>query len=68
MPHEASAAELFASAVSLETVGLDPAGRTVPALREVNTDAEANALGFHGSPTFTFNGDDLFPVSTGPGL
>ncbi|WP_104086218.1 hypothetical protein [Arthrobacter sp. GMC3] len=62
-PHETSAGELFARAVALETDG-----QTVPALRQVNSDAEALELGFHGSPTFTANGEDLFPSNTEPAV
>lgn len=62
-PHGISARALFARALKL--VGTDPAALAV---REISTDAEAAALGFHGSPTFTINGVDLFPVDTDPAV
>ncbi|WP_026554684.1 hypothetical protein [Arthrobacter sp. 35W] len=62
-PHATSAGELFTRALDLE--GLDPAALAV---REISTDADAEALGFHGSPTFTIDGADLFPADTDPAL
>ena len=50
----------------MESVGLDPAA---VALREVETDAEAAALGFAGSPTIRVDGRDIAePGDTPPGL
>lgn len=62
-PHGASAGKLFARALKLE--GLDTAGLAV---REIFADDEATALGFHGSPTFTIDGKDLFPVDAEPAV
>ncbi|MCQ9164792.1 MULTISPECIES: hypothetical protein [unclassified Arthrobacter] len=62
-PHGASARVLFADALTLE--GLGPAA---PAVREIDTDEDAAALRFHGSPTFTIDGKDLFPVDTEPAV
>ncbi|WP_125616365.1 hypothetical protein [Specibacter cremeus] len=56
-PHGASAGKLFAQALALE--GIDPAAMTI---REIATDDEAADLDFHGSPTFTIDGTDLFPA------
>ena len=58
-----SARELFAHALELE--GADPGLLTV---REIATDADAAAASFHGSPTFTIDGKDLFPSNTEPAL
>ncbi|WP_427018225.1 hypothetical protein ACQCSX_06525 [Pseudarthrobacter sp. P1] len=62
-PHATSAAELFACALELE--GADPAALAV---RVISTDDDASDLGFQGSPTFTIDGVDLFPVETDPAV
>lgn len=62
-PHATSAGELFARALDLE--GADTA---VLAFREISTDAQALELGFHGSPSFTIDGEDLFPTDTDPAV
>ncbi len=62
-PNTTPAAGLFARALGLE--GADPAAL---AIREVVTDEGAASLGFHGSPTFTIDGADLFPVATAPAM
>ncbi|MGO4858728.1 hypothetical protein [Arthrobacter sp. 2MCAF14] len=62
-PHGTAARELFARAVELE--GNDPA---LIAAREITTDEEAEASGFHGSPTFTVDGIDLFPSAAEPAM
>lgn len=50
----------------MEAAGLDPADVR---LREVETDAEAEALGFVGSPTILVDGRDIAdPGDTAPGL
>lgn len=62
-PNDAPAKALFSQALELE--GLDPAALAV---REVISDAEAAELNFHGSPTFTLDGTDLFPSPTEPAV
>ncbi|WP_427018260.1 hypothetical protein ACQCSX_06745 [Pseudarthrobacter sp. P1] len=62
-PHATSGRDLFARALALE--GADPAALAV---REISTDGDAAALGFHGSPTFTIDGEDLFPADTDPAV
>ncbi|MEV8150814.1 hypothetical protein AB0O52_22035 [Arthrobacter sp. NPDC080073] len=62
-PHSSAARELFARAVELE--GKAPA---LIAAREIMTDEEAAASGFHGSPTFMVNGIDLFPSTAEPAM
>lgn len=62
-PHAASAGRLFAQALELEGNG-----QTTPRTREIDTDANAESLDFHGSPTFTLNGVDLFPSNAGPAV
>jgi hypothetical protein len=62
-PHGVFARELFARALELE--GADPGLLTV---REIATDADAAAAAFHGSPTFTIDGKDLFPSDTEPAV
>jgi hypothetical protein len=50
----------------MESIGLDPASVQ---LREVETDADAEALGFAGSPTIRIDGRDIAdPGETAPGL
>jgi hypothetical protein len=62
-PHGTAARELFSRAVELE--GKAPA---LIAAREITSDEEAKASGFHGSPTFTVDGIDLFPSTAEPAL
>lgn len=62
-PHTTRAGELFAQALNLE--GIDPAS---VAVREIDTDELADEFGFRGSPTFTIDGADLFPVRTAPSV
>lgn len=62
-PNDAPAETLFAQALALE--GFDAAALSV---REVRNDAEAAALRFHGSPSFTANGVDLFPTDAEPAV
>ncbi|GAB2720073.1 hypothetical protein ACX801_11650 [Arthrobacter bambusae] len=62
-PHSSAARELFSRAVELE--GNDPA---LIAVREIMTDAEAEASGFHGSPAFMVDGIDLFPSTAEPAM
>ncbi len=62
-PHGSAARELFSRAVELE--GQDP---VLVAAREIMTDEEAEASGFHGSPTFLVDGKDLFPSTTEPAM
>lgn len=54
-PNTAAARDAFARALALEGIS-----ETVH-LREVASDAEAEAVGFRGSPTFRAAGRDLFP-------
>jgi hypothetical protein len=61
-PHAGPAMALFRAALDLEDVK-DPV-----AVRELGTEAEAAALAFHGSPTFSIDGADLFPSSATPAL
>jgi len=62
-PNSAPAGELLARALQLE--GVDPTGVVT---KEVRTEVEAQALGFHGSPSFTVNGADLFPTDADPAV
>ncbi|NVM93607.1 hypothetical protein [Arthrobacter wenxiniae] len=62
-PHSASAGELFARALALEGLNAAPL-----AVREIHSEDDAAELGFHGSPTFTIDGADLFPVDTEPAV
>jgi hypothetical protein len=62
-PHGVPARELFTRALELE--GADPGLLTV---REIATDADAAAASFHGSPTFTIDGKDLFPSNAAPAV
>lgn len=62
-PNDAPAQALFAQA--LEAEGIDAVLLTV---REIDNDADAAQLNFHGSPTFTINGRDLFPAATDPAV
>jgi hypothetical protein len=62
-PHGSAARELFSMAVELE--GQDP---VLIAAREIVSDEEAEASGFHGSPTFLVDGKDLFPSTAEPAM
>ncbi|MDQ0210210.1 hypothetical protein BMF89_15295 [Arthrobacter sp. SRS-W-1-2016] len=62
-PHGSAALELFSRAVELE--GQDP---VLIAAREIVSDEEAEASGFHGSPTFLVDGKDLFPSTAEPAM
>lgn len=62
-PNDAAAKALFTEALTLE--GLDP---DAMAVREVRSDDEAAQLNFHGSPTFTVSGTDLFPSISEPAV
>ena len=61
-PHTGPAMALFRAALDLEGVK-DPV-----TVRELGTEAEAAALSFHGSPTFSIGGTDLFPTSAMPAI
>lgn len=62
-PNSAPAAELFKSV--MESAELNPADLKI---RELTSEEEAQTLGFHGSPTFTVAGRDLFVSSAEPAL
>lgn len=62
-PNSAPALELFRRALAAE--GKD-AGRVT--VREVMSQDEAEALHFHGSPSFFADGRDLFPTGSAPAL
>lgn len=61
-PHAGPALALFRAALDLEGIK-DPV-----TVREIGTETEAEALSFHGSPTFTINGTDLFPSDAEPAI
>lgn len=62
-PNSSPALELFRSV--LEETGKDSGALRV---REIISDEEAVALGFHGSPSFIAGGQDLFPSDGSPAL
>jgi len=62
-PNSGPALELFRQALAAE--GRDTGGVTV---LEVTTEDEAEALHFHGSPSFIADGRDLFPAESAPAL
>ncbi|XBH21062.1 hypothetical protein V5R04_12690 [Jonesiaceae bacterium BS-20] len=62
-PNSQPAASLLARA--LEAEGMSPNAFTTTV---VATDAQAQELGFHGSPTFAHNRTDLFPSATAPAV
>ncbi|SEF11458.1 hypothetical protein SAMN04489740_4105 [Arthrobacter alpinus] len=62
-PHAVSAQELFTQALELEV-----SGPVTLSIREINTDEEAETFDFHGSPSFTVGGNDLFPTEADPGV
>jgi len=61
-PHAGPALALFRAALDLEGVK-DPV-----TVRELGTEAEAAELAFHGSPTFSIEGADLFPTNATPAI
>ncbi|HEY8700664.1 MAG TPA: hypothetical protein VIM08_06820 [Arthrobacter sp.] len=61
-PHTGAAFRLFRAALDLEGI------TDSLMVREIRTEDEAAALSFHGSPTFSLNGTDLFPSSAEPAL
>ncbi len=61
-PYAGPALALFRAALDVEGVK-DPV-----TVRELGTEAEAAALSFHGSPTFSIDGTDLFPSSATPAI
>lgn len=62
-PNSHAARDLFAGALEME--GIDAALLTV---KEIITDADAVAASFHGSPSFTIDGTDIFPSTAAPAL
>ncbi|MBT2566955.1 hypothetical protein J7I84_10710 [Arthrobacter sp. ISL-85] len=62
-PNSGPALELFRQALAAER---RDAGRLT--VREVTSEDEAEMLGFHGSPSFIADGQDLFPAGTAPAL
>jgi hypothetical protein len=62
-PNSGTALELFREA--LAAAGNDVQHLTV---REISSENEAQALQFHGSPSFIAEGRDLFPAETAPAL
>ncbi len=62
-PNSGPALELFRKVLRAE--GLDAELLTV---REISSESEAADVLFHGSPSFTAGGKDLFPSTAGPGL
>lgn len=62
-PNSGPALQLFQTAPPAQ--GIDPGPLKV---LELTTEAEAAALRFHGSPSFTAGGQDLFPSAAAPAL
>ncbi len=62
-PNDAAAHALFRQVLECEDID---AG--LPTVREIERDAEAVALNFHGSPTFAIDGVGLFPAAAEPAL
>ncbi|MBT2514581.1 hypothetical protein [Arthrobacter sp. ISL-30] len=62
-PNSDAAIHLFRQ--SLEAEGVPAAQLGV---RVVRTEDEATKLGFHGSPSFVVDGQDLFPSETAPAI
>lgn len=61
-PNSASAQELFDTALELEGIG-------APAIvREISTEDDAALHNFHGSPSFSVNGHDLFESAAEPAV
>lgn len=61
-PNSAPALELFRQALAAERAAGDL--RVV----ELNSEEQAVALDFHGSPSFIADGHDLFPATASPAL
>ncbi|WP_211881679.1 hypothetical protein [Pseudarthrobacter albicanus] len=62
-PNSGPALDLFRTALAAE--GKDASHLR---LREVTCEADAEALHFHGSPSFIADGRDLFPSESAPAL
>ncbi|MGN8129219.1 hypothetical protein [Paenarthrobacter sp. 22069] len=62
-PNTGPAAELFREALTAEGIAADRL-----TIRVVASEDDATALAFHGSPTFTAGGGDLFPAPSAPAL
>lgn len=62
-PNSGRALELFRQALAAEG-----AGARVPRVVELTSDSEAEALDFHGSPSFMADGGDLFTSTAAPAL
>jgi hypothetical protein len=61
-PNSAAALELFRRALAAESAAGDVS------VVELSSEEQAHSLNFHGSPSFTAGGRDLFPSSTVPAL
>jgi hypothetical protein len=61
-PNSTAALELFRRALAAENTAADV--RVV----ELSSEEQAHSLNFHGSPSFTAGGRDLFPSTTAPAL
>lgn len=61
-PNSTAALELFRRALAAESTAADV--RVV----KLNSEEQAQSLNFHGSPSFTAGGCDLFPSSAAPAL
>ena len=62
-PHTVPGRDLFSQALALEG-----AGHATVSVKEVSTDDQAEALEFHGSPTFCAGGVDLFASNAAPAV
>jgi len=62
-PHTVPGRDLFSQALALEG-----AGHATVSVKEVGTDGQAEALEFHGSPTFCAGGVDLFASNAAPAV
>lgn len=62
-PNSGPALELFRQALAAEE-----AGARIPRVVELTSDREAEALDFHGSPSFMADGRDLFTSTAAPAL
>ncbi|RAX47399.1 hypothetical protein DQ353_18740 [Arthrobacter sp. AQ5-05] len=61
-PNSGSAKELFDTALELEGI------RAPATVREIRTEHEAHLHGFHGSPSFSVDGTDLFGSASEPAV
>lgn len=61
-PNSAAALELFRKALSSEEIAADVR------VLELVSEEQAQALDFHGSPSFIADGRDLFPSPASPAL